>query len=123
MGTIYSPILATDPRPAPTVVDNIGKASQVLALMELYRNKAFKSGSKAPDNELWVWLCVISEILDWFNYYLPSHSYVEVIANYLWSLITPYQIAALRSLSGGGIVINPATGAPLNIGHSGMTLR
>lgn len=116
MGSIYFPTTPTDPRPAVPVVVNVGKVSQVLAMYDLQKNDVFKGGSKAPDNRLWLLLCVVSEVLDWFNTNLPDHEYVEVIANYLWALITPYQIAALRALgNGGGIVINPATGAPLNI--------
>ena len=116
MAGIYSPITPADTRPDTATVINVGKVSSVLAMYDLLNNKGYKGGSKTPSNPLWIWLGAISEILDWHNTYVPNASNVEVIANYLWFLITPYQIAALRALgNGNGVVINPQTGAPINI--------
>lgn len=117
MGTVpYWPTIPTDPRPAIPIVINVGKVSQVLAMIDTQKNKAFKGGSKVPDNRLWLLLCAISEILEWFYTNLPNHAYTEIIANYLWALITPYQIAGLRALgNGGGIVIDPTTGSSLSL--------
>lgn len=114
--TTYYPSYPVSSRPPIATVINVAKATQVLALLELNKNKIFRGGSKMPDPNFFMLICMEAEILEWVYTYQPSYSGLEVIGNYVWALVGNFAGAAMRSLgNGSGIVLNPTTGQPINL--------
>ncbi len=114
--TTYYPLVPTAPRPNIDIVINVAKATQVLSVIDKYRNKAFRGGTKVPDNKLYMLLCATAEILEWHNLYAPDADNIELMTNYVWSLVGEYESRALAALGNGtGIIIDPLTGSPINL--------
>src|SRR4051812_25695503 len=101
--------------PIPTIV-NIGYLSAVFGDRDRQKNKIFKGGTKAPDNNYPFLMHTETAILDWYNTHFPSNTDVPNVGNYVLGLCGNYLGAALSALgNAGGIVINPTTGNPINL--------
>ncbi len=103
----------TTPYPVATII-SVAKISQYLASVEVFKNTAFIKGNL--DERLPRMLYMERKAVEWQYSHNPIANSLNATANYLWALCGRFQRRALIILGqGGGIIIDPTTGQPLNL--------
>lgn len=102
------------PYPVATIID-IGKVSQGLALVDNLKQKSFKNG--AIDNRLPLLIFLVRRTVEYGYEVDPLGDTTTSLANYLYALCRRYANLALNKLGqgGGGIIIDPGSGQPINL--------
>lgn len=100
----------------------IAEISQYLAHVDI-RNKNIYYGTldlKLPQK-----LYAIRKNVEWLYDLDPTNDTLISTANYLYALCAPYsaEAQAIANAGSGGVVVNPATGQPANLGAFNLTFE
>ena len=114
--------MGATPYPIATLID-IGEVSQSLALVNNVKQKAFKGGT--IDDRIPLLIFLVRRTLEYAYETAPLTDDTASIGNYLYALCRRYVSAALAKLGqgGGGIIIDPGSGQPINLRWVTMSFR
>ncbi len=100
--------------PSISEIISIAKVCQYLSLVDILRSKVYNG---TVDLQLPRKLYCVRKSVEWLYDLDPTDDTLIGTANYLYALCAPYSAQAQIIIggSGGGIIVNPTTGQPVNL--------
>lgn len=114
--------MGATPYPIATLID-IGQVSGYLALVDNAKQKAFRNGT--IDNRIPLLIYCVTRTLEFAYETQPLTDTTASVGNYLYALCRRYVTAALNKMGqgGGGIIVDPGSGQPINLRWVTMSFR
>lgn len=114
--------MGATPYPIATLID-IGQVSGYLALVNNAKQKAFKNGT--IDDRIPLLIYCVTRTLEYSYETQPLTNTTASVGNYLYALCRRYVTAALNKMGqgGGGIIVDPGSGQPINLRWVTMSFR